>query len=38
MTGFFRSLSSDRDDRVWAELVVLSSVDAITMRTPEIMV
>jgi hypothetical protein len=36
ITGFFRSLSSDRADRVWAVPVELSSVDAITVRTPDI--
>src|SRR6185369_15341871 len=38
MTGFFWSVSRESNDRVWAELVLLSSVDAITISTPVIRV
>jgi len=36
MTGFFRSLSRESGDRVWAELGVLGSVAVMTMRAPVI--
>ena len=36
MTGVFRSLSSESDDRVWAEPDLLSSMDAMKIITPVI--